>query len=91
MTMIERVARALAMEAGDGSDWIAHRGAAVKAIEAMREPTDAMWEAGCLRWHKGNWPGAAAEPYLTDIAAGVVVWQRAIDAALTEPEAPSPR
>jgi hypothetical protein len=43
-SMIERVARALS-EAGAASDWDHAAAAARAAIEAMREPTEAMVDA----------------------------------------------
>lgn len=44
--MIERVARALARSNGDGAYWHAYLRQALAAIEAMHEPTEAMFMAG---------------------------------------------
>ena len=58
-TMIERVARAICDATGefswDEEDEITRsefRNEAIAAIEAMREPTEAMIEAG--HWHSGS-------------------------------------
>lgn len=64
--MIERVARAISPDCWDTSDWTMRphnsaarhnaKRAARAAIEAMREPTDAMVQAGINEGHKcGNW------------------------------------
>ncbi len=50
------------------------------AIEAMREPTEAMIAAGAVRWHEPVRYGDARLPYLGD--ASMICWDRAIDAAL---------
>jgi hypothetical protein len=57
MNMIEKVAKAIAKQAGDDdrSDWDAHIGFARAAIEAMREPTVTMLRAGLGHaLHPGN-------------------------------------
>lgn len=74
--MVERVARALMREASDDPDadkWCSPRpwyGAARAAIEAMREPTGAMIDAG-------RWP---AEDDGT-----LACWRAMIDAVLSSP------
>jgi len=86
--MIERVARALwDAQATRPDTWdslhpskqAGMRDRASAAIEAMREPTEAMWhEAGQRLRHE------------TTSTTGSL-WKALIDAALTEPEAPSPQ
>lgn len=81
--VIERVARAIA-ETGNGGDWDSrsfyqeehkefHRKRARAAIEAMREPTEAMIDAVDL-------PGLAGDPEIVIAKA----WRAMIDAALKE-------
>lgn len=73
--MIERVARALqegddAFPSGSPIDpW--YRGAAMAAIEVMREPTDEMLDAGGI-----------AFAHYTDKRESIRLWQAMIDAAL---------
>lgn len=71
LTMIERIARAISDAIGDDNDAIRdyHRRIAIAAIEAMREPTDAML--------------AAIRPGLVDTDEFIKRdWYKMIDAAL---------
>lgn len=72
MTKIDEVAQAICGE-NSTSDWRIYRPEARRAIEAMREPTEAMY---AVNYDNGE---------------GALIWRTMIDAALTEPEAPSPR
>lgn len=61
MTMIERVARAICKsQTQTDRTWEAFLPEATAAIEAMREPTDAMVDAGSSHFHEENSTGAAA-------------------------------
>lgn len=85
MDMIEKVARAIWDDACPGMEWgdidrLSYRGWAQAAIEAMREPTDAMKKAG-------GWPlpvshswSSAGEHIDADSAGDV--WVAMIDAVL---------
>lgn len=73
--MVERVARALANEEGYAYDPVPYNRRARAAIEAMREPTDAMVDAG-------GWLGG--ENGVGDSSARVV-WTGMIEAALVKP------
>ncbi len=87
-SMIERVARARCAEQGINPDapfrnlvgdkqrivnWQAWTGEARAAIEAMREPTDAMIDAGAVAEGDGNLEAQARN-----------LWAAMIDAALKE-------
>jgi len=91
--MIERVARALAVEDACDPDfvdtngrvqWTYHIGAARAAIEAMREPTEAMMRASRI---------VTTLPDGVDVSRittwGSNVWPAMIDASLTAPEPPA--
>jgi hypothetical protein len=113
MTMVERVARALAFSAGaqicgpeqsvatrefgwkhDGghldlyneAHWKEHVHAAGFAIEAMREPTSEMWDAGAAslyghpRYKAKEW--AKEEEFESDGIKAEDAWRAMIDAAL---------
>lgn len=90
MTMIEKVARAISPTCWNDTLTEMMRPDAIEtgrllalesaraAIEAMREPTDAMCEAGA-RYYHDNWrPGHAKED--TNMA---LIWTDMIDAALS--------
>ncbi len=83
MTKLEQVARAIA--AADGEDYMEdcarYDARAKAAIEAMREPTDAMCEAGD---GTPGGPGFCDEP--GDPPSAYEIYQDMIDAALTEKE-----
>lgn len=91
-TMIQRVARALyESKAIPGDDWATEsevhrefcRRQARVAIEAMREPTQAMLDAGADHMHEAidfsPEPGEGIDGY--DVSP---VWDAMIDAALTD-------
>lgn len=82
-TMIERVARALS--ATQGMYWTEHLRAARAAIEAMREPTDRMLDAGVaantVELPSGGQIIVAVDP----------AWDAMIDAALAEGTEAAPR
>lgn len=75
MTMIDAVARAIGKKVtGTEYGWPAWRPVARAALEAMREPSEAMLKAGDLPgWDDSVTVGLSGE-----------VWQAMIDAALTE-------
>lgn len=78
--MVERVMRALAEAQG-----FAHEDAAKAAIEAMREPTEAMWRVGS---------DVLCETALDEHAFAIQaqkVFRAMIDAALTAPPPEQPR
>jgi hypothetical protein len=81
-TKVESVARALAERSdipqGGYGGWEAWLGPARAAIEAMREPTEAMLDAGVDRWDTHH-PGAT-ETHQNERAT----WRAMIDAALSE-------
>lgn len=71
--MVERVARAISKaDENDGSivTWVSYRRTARAAIEAMREPTESMMEAG--------------EKHIREGRFSSVNWKRMIDAALND-------
>lgn len=79
MSMIERVARAIAMARGlEAGQWVHFRASAVAAVKVMRElegaPLMAAYEAAV------RVGGAIATNEI------IKVWQAAIDAALTDTE-----
>lgn len=73
MTMIERVAKAICADSAT-LDWREYREEARRAIEAMREPTRAMWAAVDV-----NKKLAETGQFTTDD-----LYRCLIDAALTE-------
>ena len=77
MTVVDRVARALATHYGVPSgDWVMLKGAARVAIEAMREPDDKMVDA-LIAWHQ--FPNK--RPFRDAVRQD---WPRVIDAALKD-------
>lgn len=95
--MIERVAKALKAvpirdltDPGGELDQLRLREAARAAIEAMREPTEAMKDAGYEALLEDNWPEVwpkdqdGAE-YVTEYIEMMLVWPAMIDAALSTP------
>jgi hypothetical protein len=101
--MIERVARALCRadncdpdhESSDPIDaglWTRYEPDARTAIEAMREPTEAMWEAGATelyghpREKAEEW--AKSEKYESWGFDAERAYQKMIDAALSEERSP---
>lgn len=79
--MVERVAQAIMAKVPQGYGMTAEEatGYARVAIEAMREPTEAMVDAG---WDKEVFADGAAYTYLGHVA--VEAYQAMIDAALAE-------
>ena len=71
-SMVERVARAICRHEGDEEDWPCWFGEARAAIEAMREPTEAMVDAFVWYGHGKT---------IGDVAR--IGWQSMIDAALS--------
>lgn len=61
--------------------WQLHRAEARAAIEAMREPTDAMCEAGAIYYHDNYQEGRAKEQ-----TTAQPIWEAMVDAALKESE-----
>lgn len=85
MTMIEKVAEAIAKQAGDDdkSDWDAHMGFARAAIEAMRLPDQAVLSAGTETMFEKpvgdyNYDMSLSEEEFSTL------WAAVIDAALME-------
>lgn len=91
MTMIERVARNLAMLGGDDDHWFHYIDAAKWAILAMREPTEEMMEAASSILCKIADDAEYESAYLGDFEsardAARVIWATMIDAALQCEEA----
>lgn len=82
MTMIERVARAIAKSAhGDDEGWAAWVDEARAAIEALRVPTRRMIEAGCNPPHDMVYRDSRADE---ERARSAAVFGAMIDAALSE-------
>lgn len=79
--MIERVAKAIEDECAgcDPRDTAAFTAAARKAIAAIREPTDAMVQAG--------WPHTADPCWDSNVADA---WRAMIDVALVDAATPRP-
>lgn len=86
MNMVEKVARAIAQQAGDDarSDWDAHMGFARVAIEAMREPQVEMIDVACAAWIKlyPAFEGEKPRPTAGDVVSAS--YAAMIDAALKE-------
>lgn len=75
MTLVERIARELAMTNGlRAGEWRCFKLAAITVLKAMREPTEAMVAAG------GFWGAGASDQY----EAAIDKWQAMLDAALRE-------
>jgi len=82
--MVERVARAIAA-AADDTDWELYRSEARAAIEAMREPTEAMLAAVIPYPENTTVPRPTMEAAtMADRLAFRSRWQDGIDAALAE-------
>lgn len=81
MTMIERVARAIDIKQmeGHGVYEIARA-----AIEAMREPTEAMLRAGGDEPYLATSGSPLVFAEVRDVVAPENIWQAMIDAALEE-------
>lgn len=85
-SMVEKVARSIAVYGGRDPDgghagvfqWQAYEKLARAAIAAMREPTDAVMQAGCASNPPGNYHAGTT---LRDIIGAE--WRAMIDAALT--------
>lgn len=81
MTMIERVARAIShIEKGSEADWTYFITTARNAIAAMREPTDAMIEAGMDYDERELNASLGRAPTVEECQAGE--WRAMIDAAM---------
>jgi hypothetical protein len=79
--MVERVARAICAKNAT-LDWREYRDEAKRAIAAMREPTNAMIEAGVEILEPSEHAVYGSDCYGSE-AHGV--WRAMIDAALTTP------
>jgi hypothetical protein len=93
MTMVERVARALSVadgmhpqaasnDADEQPAWTLYVGMAKAAIESLREPTEAMVEAGSGASTSGD---EGVFRILVDRQCAGEAWSLMIDAALKEP------
>lgn len=87
--MVERVQRAIGKALGPG---MAKREVAIAAIEAMREPTEAMIQAGRReipaeidQWIEGGRVHARMKP-MHECVSPAGPWQAMIDAALSDTE-----
>lgn len=87
MTMIERVARAIAKSAhGDDEGWAAWVDEARAAVEALREPTEAMERAIPMQEYTiEHYHGSGHHRSFPLLGSGPLqVWRTMVDAALSE-------